>query len=166
MSSDRPVSKKRAAILILVIIASLVGGYFLGDDVRIAEKPAEYVGLIFSILAASLFAVISIVGDPSMIVSGSTRTAWVNAKEVQKELHKFNFLFYVYLITLGLLVASELAEYAKFEKFYWLTNVFTGFAIGGFLWSLTLPSDFMNLQKRRLQQEIDSRAGNNGRKSN
>ena len=124
---------------------------------RLAEKPAEYIGVIFSILAASLFAVVSIVGDPGMLVSGSARAAWENAKEIQRELHQFNVLFYIYLITLALLVVSELAEAANWQCWYWLTNVFTGFAIGGFLLSLSLPIAFQKLQQRRLEQEINSR---------
>lgn len=158
MSKKPAVSLIRSVYLAIVFLASVAGGWFFGDAVRLAEKPSEYIGVMFSILGASLFAVISIVGDPSMLVSGSARSAWNNAKAIQDELHRFNFLFYVYLITLFLLVASEVAENAKWVSWYWLSNAFTGFAIAGFLLSLAMPADFMALQRRRLQQEINVRA--------
>lgn len=151
-------SKTRLVFYVVTLAIAMYGGYELGEPVRLAEKPAEYVAVIFSILAAALFAVVAIVGDPGMLAPGSTASAWVNAREIQKELHKLNFLFFIYLTTLGLLVASEIAESSGADSWYWLTNVFAGFAIWGFLLSFGLPIDFMSLQKRRLEQEISSRS--------
>lgn len=157
MANKSGISVKKIFEMIAILAISIIGGYFLGDHVRASEKPSEYIAVIFSILAASLFAVISIVGDPGMLISGSAKKAWQNARELQKELYKFYYLFYLYLITLGLLVASELAEHAGWCRLYWLSNLFTGCAIAGFLLSFRLPADFKALQKRRLEQEINSR---------
>lgn len=156
----RKISARRIAFLLIVLIASVAGGYFLGDDIRAAEKPNEYIAVIFSILAASLFAVVSIVGDPGMLPSGSSAAAWTSARDLQKQLHGFNGLFLLYLLTLGLLVASEVIEHSKWEKLYWLTDVYATFAIAGFLLSFALPFDFMALQKRRMEQEIQNRTRN------
>lgn len=153
----RKVSLPRTAFVFGAIAAGVIGGYFLGDAIREAEKPSEYIAVIFSILAASLFAVISIVGDPGMLTSGAAANAWVNAREIQKELHRFNLLFYAYLITLGLLVASEVIEHAKWASWFWVTKLFAGFAISSFILSFALPLDFMRLQRRRLEQEIAAR---------
>ncbi|WP_430254212.1 hypothetical protein [Neorhizobium sp. DAR64872/K0K18] len=154
----RKISKRRIAFIAVTVIASVAGGYFFGDAIRAAEKPNEYIAVVFSILAASLFAVVSIVGDPGMLPSGSTSAAWVNARDLQKQLHRFNGLFFLYLITLGLLVVSEVIESSKWEKWYWVTDVYAGLAIGGFLLSFALPFDFMALQRRRLEQEIEMRS--------
>lgn len=159
---ERTLSYPRITFYAAVVAVSAAGAWFFGDEIRNAEKPSEYIAVIFSILAASLFAVISIVGDPGMLASGSQASAWVNAREIQKELHRFNILFFIYLITLGLLVASEVIEFAEWEGWYWLTDVYAGCAIAGFLMSFSLPVDFMSLQRRRLEQEIKSRS--NGRK--
>lgn len=151
----------RIAIILAILIVSGYAGYYLADEFRASEKPAEYIGVVFSILAASLFAVVSIIGDPGMIMPGSSRHAWESAKEIQKNLQSFNYLFIWYLITLGLLVATELIEYAQWANFYWLTNIFVFFAVSGFLFSLFVPSEFARIQKRRLEQEIDARTGKN-----
>lgn len=153
----RNFSKRRLAWITLVVAVSTMGGYFFGDAIRLAEKPNEYIAVIFSILAASLFAVVSIIGDPGMLPSGSSSAAWVNARDIQRQLHRFNGLFLLYLVTLGLLVVSEVIESSKWEAWYWVTDVYAGLAIGGFLLSFALPFDFMALQKRRLEQEIQLR---------
>ena len=156
--AEGKISYKRITVLFGIFSIAGILSYFFGDEFRLAEKPAEYVGLIFSILAASLFAVVSIVGDPGMIMPGSSRHAWVSAQNIQRELQNFNFLFIWYLITLGLLVISELIEHACYTKMYWVTNLFMFFSVVGFLASLFLPSEFARIQRRRLQQEINSRS--------
>jgi hypothetical protein len=153
----RKLSWRRLVFLVAVLILAIAGGYCIGDEIRAAEKPNEYIAVIFSILAASLFAVVSIVGDPGMLPSGSTATAWTNARDLQKQLQNFNGLFLLYLLTLGLLVASEVIEHAQWVSLYWVSNVYAGFAIAGFLLSFALPFDFAALQRRRMEQEIQMR---------
>lgn len=155
--NSRKFSKNRILFLLLVLGLSGVGAYFTGDALRLSEKPSEYIGLVFSILAASLFAVVSIVGDPGMLASGPTKEAWVNARELRRELAQFNALFVWYLITLALLVISEVVEHAKIECLFWTFHVFAFCSISGFILSLALPFEFSRIQKRRLEQEIDSR---------
>lgn len=41
-----------------------------GEVLRQSEKPSEYIALVFSILAASIFAIISILGDPGNLLRG------------------------------------------------------------------------------------------------
>lgn len=159
------ISKGRIAFFAGAALISFAAAFFFGAAWRDAEKPAEYTGVVFSVLAASLFAVVSILGDPSMILPGSSRRAWVSARELQKELQRFNLLFVWYLLTLGLLVISELIESAKMEHFYWVGNVLVFFTSFGFLVSLGLPREFARIQRRRLQQEIEARNGSSKGKS-
>src|SRR3990167_6350659 len=83
---------------------SIVAGIYLGDVIRLSEKPSEYIGVTFSILAATLFAVVSIIGDPGMLMPGNWRVGWESARSIQADLHRFNLLFLWYILTLGLLV--------------------------------------------------------------
>jgi len=140
-----------------MLLVSFAFGYFCGDTLRLSEKPSEYIGLIFSILAAAIFAVIGIIGDPGMLLSGNWRVASVNARTRHAELKGFNLVFYLYLITLGLLVVSELIEAAQAEKFYFIFNVFGGFAAFSFLWSFRVPYRLRQIQKHRLEDEIAER---------
>lgn len=89
---------------------------------------------------------------------GNSRKAWTSAKELHANLQIFNWLFLWYLVTLGLLVVSELIEHQRWWHFYWMHNVFVFFAVSGFIFSLFVPGEFAKLQKRRLEQEIEARS--------
>ncbi|NMG39898.1 hypothetical protein GRZ55_11650 [Chelativorans sp. ZYF759] len=152
------VSVERLAFAIAVILISAGASYFLAEPLRLSEKPSEYIAVIFSILAAALFAVIAIIGDPSMLLPGGVRVGWESAKSIQANLQKFNHLFLLYLCTLGLLVICEIVKSEKADSFYWLYYVYTFFASFGFIASLALPYELSRVQSQRLAEEIDARS--------
>lgn len=158
----REISITKILFFIAVAAVSVACSYFFSDSLRLSEKPSEYIAAVFSILAASLFAVISIVGDPSMMLPGNARIAWESAKLIQSDLQRFNYLFLWYLLTLGLLVVSEIVDHQKAESLYWIFNIFTFFSCFGFLMSLALPFEFAQIQRSRLQQEFDTRRKKTG----
>ena len=133
-----------------------------GEALRVSEKPSEYIGLVFSILAASLFATVSIVGDPSMLLSGGWRTAWESAKDVQLRLMRLTYLFLLYLLVLALLVVSEIVEAKQLFNWYVVHDAFAFTSILAFIWSLWLPFEIKDIQVQRLIQEIDGRKKKNG----
>ncbi|WP_125182696.1 hypothetical protein [Minwuia thermotolerans] len=139
------------------LTVSVLAGYYWGDELRLSEKPSEYIGVTFSILAATLFAVISIVGDPSMLIPGNWRVAHENAKDIQKEIHSFNFLFILYILVLGLLVVTEIIEFASWDSYYFVFNIFAGISTFAFLASFGLPFSLTRIQRDRLNQEIRNR---------
>jgi len=101
--ADKQWSKRKLLSAAAIIFVCGLAGYFGGEPLRISEKPSEYIAVLFSILAASFFAVISIVGDPSMLLPGGRRIAWENAKSIQIELQKLNDTFTLHILTLLLL---------------------------------------------------------------
>lgn len=131
----------------------------LGDWLRQSEKPSEYIGVTFSILAATLFAVISIVGDPSMILAGSWKTAWNSAKEIQIRLVRLKYLFLLYLVVLTLLIATEIVKFMKFVEFYWVYDVFGWMTVFSLIASYWLPFEIVQIQTQRLNDEITARKG-------
>ncbi|MBL4645271.1 MAG: hypothetical protein JKY99_02300 [Rhizobiales bacterium] len=163
LKDEATYSRVRMAVILAVFVISFLAASnsLISHEFRTNDKLSEYVAVVFSILAASLFAVVSIIGNPSMIMPGGSRHAWTSALDIQRELQKFNYLFVWYLLTLGLLVASEFVEHIHRFKLYWLTNFFVFFAVFGFLISLFVPSEFARIQHRRLQQEINSRTSSN-----
>src|SRR3712207_789830 len=54
------------------------------------------IATIFSILAATLIAIISILGDPSMLMDKSWRHSYLSAAETQRRLHRKSDIFLVY----------------------------------------------------------------------
>jgi len=148
----------KAVGLLLTLGLPLVPAYLgLGEALRVSEKPAEYIGLVYSILAASLFAIVSIVGDPGMLLPGTWRASWEQAKDVQLRLMRLTYLFVLYLIVLGLLVASEVIEAKGLESWYLIHDVFGYLSLVAFIFSLWLPFEIKNIQIERLRQEIDAR---------
>ena len=96
--------------LVVGVVLSFWVGLNLQVELLLAEKPTEYAVALFSILAGSLFAVSSIIGDPSMLVSGHWRNAWQDAVKIQGQLQLYHVLYVVYLIVICLAVASEIRE--------------------------------------------------------
>lgn len=151
----KPSSTVKAIVAIGVPALAVWAG--LGDAIRVSEKPSEYIATTFSILAASLFAVISIVGDPSMLLPGSWRSAWSSAKDIQTRLMRLTWLFTLYLIVLALLVASEIIESEKIEWLYFVHSILAFAALFAFIVSLWLPFEIREIQTKRLEQEINAR---------
>ncbi|WP_299437852.1 hypothetical protein [uncultured Rhodospira sp.] len=149
--------KKRIVFISFALVISIWSGYYLGDSIRESEAPAAYIGLTFSVLAASLFAVVSIIGDPGMLLPGNWRVAWESAKQIQGDLQRFNALFLLYIVILGLLVFSEIVEAKEWSHLYFVHNIFAGMSTFGFIVSLALPGELARIQRERLDQEIRSR---------
>lgn len=129
----------------------------MGEPLRLTERPSEFIGLLFSILAASIFAVVSIVGDPSMLLPGNRRVAWESAIAIQVQIQRLNVLFSLQIITLGLLVVTEIIKALSWESFYWLFNVLAALTTFCFLLSLSLPFELGSIQKARLRREVEAR---------
>lgn len=155
--ADKQWSKRKLLSAAAIIFVCSLAGYFVGEPLRISEKPSEYIAVLFSILAASVFAVISIVGDPIMLLPGGRRIAWENAKSIQIELQKLNDTFTLHILTLLLLIVSEIVEAMCWERFYFLYNVLAFSASLGFLLTFSLPHRLSKIQRDRLDREIRSR---------
>ena len=147
----------RIAFLVGAGAISAYLAWHFGDNLRLSENLSGFIGIMFSILAASLFVVMSIVGDPSMILPGNWRVAWESAKSIQSDLQRFSLLFVWYLLTLGLWVVAETIKAGSHDSYYFVYNVFAFFSCFGFIVSLALPFSLAAIQRERLNQEIASR---------
>jgi len=128
-----------------------------GDVLRQSEKPSEYIGLVFSILAASTFAIISILGDPGNLLRGGWRSGWEQANAVQLRLLRMTWLFVFYMIVLALLILSEMIESRNWESLFWVHDIFAGSSFFAFIISLGLPFELKQIQSKRLEREIKDR---------
>lgn len=145
--------------IIKIIIVAIVStaGWFLGDLIRSSDGVVALIAAIYSILAAALFAVITVIGDPSSILKGGKAVAWTSGQQVYSRIKLLNILFVFYMFTLGLLLAGEIIETAKYEKLYWVFNLIGYLTIFCFLCSLNLSFALTDIQKRKLEGEIESR---------
>lgn len=114
---------------------------------------------VFSILAGVLVAVMSIIGDPSMLLTGNWRLGYEHAKDIQKRIGNYANLIALYVVTLiGVLVAILLKE-SGVEGYRWLYATVLGLTTCGLLLSLPLPYSLMQIQKERMSEEIKRRRG-------
>ncbi|WP_424942755.1 hypothetical protein [Aliiroseovarius crassostreae] len=155
--ANPPISRRKIIIALILFAVCFLAGYFGGEPLRVSEKPSEYIAVLFSILSASVFAVISIIGDPSMLLPGGRRVAWENAKSIQVELQKLNHVFYIHIGIIFLLIISELVEEMCWVEYYFVFNFLAFLSTLGFILTLSLPHKLSKIQRERLTKEIESR---------
>lgn len=139
---------------------------------------------IYSILAGFLIGVISLLGDPSLIPNGSWRIAYGASKNAARSLLATKMLLYIYLLTLLLIflhkvlfsytgqlpddmlfkeyIASMLITLTEYKDNVDIVILFC--AILAFLFSFKLPSKLYEIQKQRVQQEVENRRNSDNAK--
>ena len=153
---DRDISYKKIGFLALAFIAS-TPGIFIGEYLQQSAEVLGYIVSILSILAAALFAVISIVGDPSMLLSGNRRRARQSASSLQIRLQVFNHLFTAYLITLAAIVCAGFLEHVESNFTCYFYGAVGYLVVFCFICSLSVPYSLASLQRVRMSDEIKSR---------
>ena len=112
---------------------------------------------VFSILAGFLIAVITLIGDPKSLPLGTWRAARLASERTYSRLVRQQWLFYIYLLALVLIFVSMLAK----KKFPAVNHVieyaYLFFSNAAFIFSFRLPGTLMELQKERVEQEIEER---------
>ncbi|MBX4954282.1 hypothetical protein HJB76_02075 [Rhizobium lentis] len=141
--------------------AILVAGaatYQFGGTLSNKADVLSFIASIFSILAAVLLAVISILGDPSMLLDHSWRHSYISAEETQRKIHRQTDIFIVYVSLLICLFVFMLSDPAA--AIYWYVQHLAFFLTSlAFLASLTLPFTLKAIQKNRLDRAIKQISG-------
>lgn len=145
------------------IIASAVLSVWLGSKygttLRGSEAALSGIVSVFSILAGVLVAVISIVGDPSMLLSGNWRLGFTHAEATQIRLARYAHLIFIYIMILILVLAATLLKDSGvkgYDLVYQVLFALTSFAL---LMSLPLPYGLMSIQRERMTEEVKRRKG-------
>jgi hypothetical protein len=111
---------------------------------------------VFSIMAGFLIAVISLLGDHS-ILPGSWRIGELQRNGIHNRLNRQKWLFYLYLVTLAIIFAAALTGKHWPTVTGWLERFYFGSATTAFLLSFRLPAELMNIQVDRIDAVIDAR---------
>ena len=145
-----------------IIGSALVAGFYAFYWGALLQKSDAAVGnitAVISILAGVLVAVISIVGDPSMLLKGNWRVGKEHAKEIQNRLSRFSHLFFVYVLTLiGLVVATVMRD-AKTSYVELAFQCVSFLVVFSLLLSLPLSYSLMRIQRDRMNKEVNDRKG-------
>lgn len=141
----------------MVCLYSGVGSYYGQPYIHNNSEAINIIVTVFSILAGFLVAVITIVGDPSGLPSGSWRLARVSSEQVYTRMNRHRLLFLMYLFTLLLIFIVSLINgyFPRFEL--WVERVYLFLAIAAFTISFQLPSALMSLHAERIEHEISAR---------
>lgn len=115
---------------------------------------------VLTIFAGFLVAIMSVVGDPALLPSGSWRAAEIRRESVESELSRHAWLFFVYLIGIALLFVGALLHKApdapELAKL-WIERLYLFFGVFGFLLSFGLPASILAVQMKRFDAEIEKR---------
>ncbi|PYE31216.1 hypothetical protein C8J37_11213 [Rhizobium sp. PP-WC-1G-195] len=149
----------RGYYIIAACVASILVSYFGGHLLKESTDAMNALINLFSILAGVLVAVISIVGDPSMLLPGNWRVSFEHAKDMQAKIANYSHLFFIYIISLLLLVVALIVKDAKVDGLNMVFPVLTFFATFAILLSAPLPYSLMAIQKERMREETKSRKG-------
>lgn len=140
------------------MIISAAATLLFGDRLTNGADVLSFIATIFSILAGVLIAVISILGDPSMLLDQSWRHSYLSATETQRKIHRQTDIFIVYVVLLISLFVFMLAD-PKASSFWYIQHMTFFLTVLAFIASLTLPYSLRAIQKTRLEKAIEQIKG-------
>ena len=157
----------RAIFIFLCFVAGGVAAYFGQPYVRDNTDATLIIITVLTVFAGFLVAIITILGDPSMIPDGGWRAAEVRRESVEARLITHIWLFVIYLIAIGLLFASAIlvktSDKVVSEAIkIWIERAYLFAGVSAFLLTFGLPKMLLRIQLGRLEAEITRRRRNEG----
>ncbi len=159
---SQEIDTEKIKVTIAVILWSGLGSYFAQPLIHGNQDAINVIVTVFSILAGFLVAVITLVGDPKSLPSGSWQKARLGSELTYNRLTRHKWLFKLYLGTLALVFISMLMKTKLKEYQSYVEYVYLFLAIAAFCLSFKLPSSLMHLQQERIEHEIEERRKKEG----
>ena len=141
---------------IAAIAAGVVAAVFGQDLIHGNEAAQNVIVTVFSILAGFLIAIMTLLGDQS-VLPGSWRIAEAQKRAIKSKLTRQKWLFYCYLATLSLIFVHTLLKVKYPCESVWLERLYFGFATTSFILSFKLPSTLMSVQTDRIDAVVGAR---------
>lgn len=160
--SNRKIAWGRINFSIIAIGVSLVATVAFGERLNNDPDTIGIIATVFSILSGVLIAVISILGDPSMIMDQSWRHSYLKSQEIQRKLHRNTDIFLLYIVLLATSLAFVLVDAAD-PLFVWLQRACFFLIVLAFVASLSLPFSLKKIQSQRLAEAIEAMKKPNGK---
>ncbi|MBB5703447.1 hypothetical protein FHS76_003350 [Ochrobactrum daejeonense] len=157
----REIEYGRIAYAASGVLISLGLSYLFSDRLKNTADIISYVATVFSILAGVVIAIVSILGEPSMIAESSWRKDFYAAKEIQRKIHRHTDVFVLYIVLLSALFVFSLLSPSDSIFKYIQSSCF--FLISLSFWmSLSLPFSLKAIQQKRMNKAIASRQKSQG----
>lgn len=148
---------KRLLFVGFSILSGVIVGIKGQPYIHNNDQAVNIIVTVFSILAGFLIAIMTIIGEPGVLAGRSWRYHEKNRKNVFARLIRQKWMFYLYIITLGLIFIASLAakSYPEFVKY--IEMVYLGGATVAFILSLGLPSALLRIQLERHDAVLDAK---------
>ena len=156
------IDKNKVKYGVCIVLWSCLASYFGQPPIHGNQDAINVIVTVFSILAGFLVAMITLVGDPKSLPSGSWQVARLGSDLTYNRLVRHKWLFKGYLITLLLIFLSMVAKNKFPTTQVVLEYMYMFFASISCFLSFKLPSALMDLQKERIEHEIEERRKNEG----
>ena len=150
----------RIAFIFLCAIGAVAASYYGQPYVAENVDAVLIIITVLTIFAGFLVAIITVVGDPALLPSGSWRSAEIRRENIEGELIRHGWLFIIYLLGIAFLFVGSLLHKSHDVGDIVKTGVehlYLFFAVFGFLLSFGLPASIVKLQMKRLDTEIERR---------
>lgn len=150
----------KVIFLLSCLSAGGVAAYFLQPFIHDNSDATSAIVTIMTVFAGFLIAIITIIGDPSMIPDGSWRTAEMHYDGIERRIliHLWLFAFYLFgigTLFLGILIQSD--DDVPCTIIIWIERTYLFFFVSSFLFTFALPASLWRLQMRRVDAEIARR---------
>lgn len=126
------------------------------------QDATEVIVTVFSIMAGFLIAIMSLLGDQS-VLPGTWRIAATRRESIKAKLVRQKWLFYLYLLTLSIIFVASLIGAHNPTVVDWLERTYFGLAVAAFILSFRLPSTLMAVQMERYDAVVGSRKANSAK---
>ena len=148
-----------AGFATIAVTALFVTGFF-GEPVTWQNTNAlNILATVFSVFAGFIIAIVTVLGNPTILYSGSWRMASAHRRQLRSKLRRQIALFYVYLSILGLTFASALLDNIEGCSLIadWVARIALSLGAGAFVWSFALPFSIFRASMDSLDEGVESR---------
>jgi hypothetical protein len=126
-----------------------------------------FVTTVFTVFAGFLVAIITIIGDPSLVPGGSWRLVEHRRDSIEQRIVWHIYLFLCYLVTIAFIFVSVIFEKVPKEIISesvkaWIARGYLFFGVFSFLLSFALPFALHRVKMSRLDQETERRRQSEG----
>lgn len=156
------IDKEKVKYAVCIILWSGLSAFYGQPLIHGNQDAINVIVTVFSILAGFLVAVITLVGDPKSLPSGSWQLARLGSDLTYNRLVRHKWLFKGYLITLFLIFSSIVAKNKFPVTQVVLEYIYMFFASISCFLSFKLPTALMELQRERIEHEIEERRKSEG----
>lgn len=148
-------------LLLVSVCAGFLSYRFAGHLVEDNSEALDVIVTLFSILAGFIIAILTLLGDESLRIGG-WRRARVDADKVKRRLDRQQQLFWLYLATLSLILASKVIKAPMPDVAHELERISFGVAVTALILSYALPIALRSAQLAKIEATVNEKRDQSG----